>query len=423
MDKTLTLNRSINSLPVKTDIYQKVGGSYVFLSAYTGTSRMPLKDVLSRQWDNFNAPPSWIAFKKANGYLPTQEITELREYWNQLDIPVVVYFYDGMAYRTENKTIDPLYIPAASGLVDSGTFGWFTSTQKGTLQIDCQQKTLDKARNMKVNVPVMLAEGRLTVRMLADTLQTLGRAYRNFRRGRFRQAAETLGIPTPSKTASNHWLAYQYGWMPLISDAKGLSHVAEKGLIDPARGPRFRVASETLMYQDFDFTQNQGASFWTGGLTRYRGQDVVVAKTGLLLEFTPNASGFNSVGMGTFDPLLVAWELTPFSFVFDWFVDVGSYLENLSSLQDVTVLAGWTSYIEHHFGVATMERPSPSGKIDGLKPSASWSHRYYRRSPWSGQVSLRTPLWDALKARRITTLGALWRQRTRGDRVPGRYLP
>jgi hypothetical protein len=34
--------------------------------------------------------------------------------------------------------------------------------------------------------------------------------------------------------------------------------------------------------------------------------------------------------LGLTDPFQVLWEITPFSFVFDWFLPVGAFLENLA---------------------------------------------------------------------------------------------
>jgi hypothetical protein len=36
--------------------------------------------------------------------------------------------------------------------------------------------------------------------------------------------------------------------------------------------------------------------------------------------------------LGIFNPLLIGWELVPFSFVVDWFIPVGSYLEGIDAL-------------------------------------------------------------------------------------------
>lgn len=420
-NKQKTVNRDSAAVPSSWDTYTKPTGQYVYLASGSGTGRKPRRENYTRSWTTF---PGWKAFRATNGYIPTQGCDELKEL--VIDSRAVsVYFYLGGTYRVNMKNIDPVYVPAPGGSVGFDSNGFYSSSELNDAVSDARQKCLAKARDMKVNISVMLGEGRQTVSMLAQTARTLGNAYRNFRRGRFRQAAKTLGIPTPSGTAANHWLAYNYGWRPLLSDAVGLLRLAEEGLITPGRGPRFSVsATSKLQKHTTTNIDGQGSAFLPGGKTILKSETVVKAKAALLLEFNKAHTGLSSVGLGRYDPLLTAWELTPFSFVFDWFVDVGGMLETLASLDGMTVLAGYSSTIESVHGTATMDIPGTGGWIDGVKPTAEYRWRSYKRVSWLGSaLSLRTPLWDGYNARRLITTAALWRQRCRGDRVPGKYRP
>lgn len=427
--KTVTINRLAPGHPTSWDTWlRQANGSYSFLASGSGTSRGAVNGTYRyRDWWTYGGPGTWKSFRAANGYLPTQTFAEDFELFNNPGT-VSTYFYLGGQYKVLMKSPDPVHMPRLSGYVGLETDFTNGVSQLSNLRLDAKQKCLSEARDLKVNVPVMLGEGRQTVRMLADTVRTLGSAYRNFRRGRFRQAAKELNLPFDlvtrrSKDAANHWLAYSYGWMPLLADAKGLLKLAEEGLFS-TRGPRFSARGKAWSTKSFkvDFV-GQGASNLPGGLTRCVGYNVTTARAGLLLEYHQNATGLTSVGLGTFDPLLAAWEWTPFSFVFDWFIDIGSYLENLSTLQDVSVLAGYESHLEEIFFTSTMESPGTSGWTVPTLPKGFATWRSYRRYNWLGSVSLRTPLWDGFNARRLTTTASLWRQRTRGDRVPGRYRP
>jgi hypothetical protein len=351
-------------------------------------------------------------------------MTELRDFADQ-DCPVVpVYYYLGGQYRVDMKTSDACYVPSPSGSVDFDTQGWYSGQERNDLEEDAKKKCLAKARDMQVNVAVMLGEGRQTISMLADTARTLGNAYRNFRRGRFNRAAKELGIKKPQGTSANHWLAYQYGWMPLLSDAKGLYVLNAQGLISPTRKHRFTAKASTKKSKRVKWTADgQGASNLPGGKTEFVSDTEMKATAGLLLEYTSSHSGLNSVGLGRYDPLLTAWELVPFSFVFDWFIDIGGYLQALSSLDGLAVLAGFESSSVANYGNATMVIPGTSGWHGSVAPSAIYRWRSYRRVDFTGSVSLRTPLWDGFNARRLITTAALMRQRTRGDREFGSYRP
>lgn len=289
---------------------------------------------------------------------------------------------------------------------------------------NAKSDVLSRVRDMRVNLAVTIAEGHKTLDMLLGTAKTLGQAYGQFRRGRFKQAAKTLGIDKPHKTAANHWLAYSYGWKPLLSDAVGSAtflydyfHRTEK----PRYIFRRRVEGpqeDVVKVLPFDYV-----SSWT--FTR-RATRTSVGTAGLLVEIQSMSQHTQAqLGVGLTDPLLTAWELVPFSFVFDWFVDIGGWLENASSLQGLSVLTGWESCKYIYNWTCTWN--GLSGHYDQIDiPPPTWRGRYtyYTRNGWTGSLpTLSTPLWDGIGARRLTTSAALFVQQLKGDRVKGSYRP
>lgn len=50
----------------------------------------------------------------------------------------------------------------------------------------------------------------------------------------------------------------------------------------------------------------------------------------IIYEFTEQMSAARQLGL--VDPATVVWELIPYSFVVDWFLPIGSYLENLNQI-------------------------------------------------------------------------------------------
>lgn len=427
--KTKAIGGVLPNVPTKWDTYQRnAAGQYVYLGAGSGTGRPAGIRLTTRTWWTYGGPGTWKTFRAANGYLPTQGMTETQEFVNDSGV-VSTYFCYGGQYRVNMKSSDPVYLPRLSGVQYFAPYFLTKNQEDSGVLLDAKYKAISEARDMKVSVPVMFGEGRETVALLADSVRRLGKAYRFFQTGQFRRAAKELNLPFDfvtrrSRTAASHWLEYSLGWMPILADAKGLLKLAEEGLLRADRGPRFSVRGKAQT--DFSWsvtTDGQGASNLPGGRTVVTGQTVVVGRAGMLLEFKAGATGLTSVGLGTFDPLSAVWELIPFSFVFDYFVDVGSYLEQLSSLQDVTVKAGFESSMQLAFGQAVMEKPESNGWLAGMKPKADFTWRLYRRQSWLGNVALRKPLWDGLNARRITTIASLYRVMCGGDRVPGRYRP
>lgn len=293
---------------------------------------------------------------------------------------------------------------------------------------DAKYECLSRARDMRVNLPVLFGEGRQTVRMLTETTKRLASAYRAFRKGRFKQAAKHLGINKPRKESANNWLAYQYGWAPLLSDAVGAATTLYDALEGNGKwGKRFSVRSGKKVGARTSTSKAFGGNYSVSGwndVISYERQ--FVARAGLLLEVQNSVSaGAAALGVGLTDPLLTAWELTPFSFVFDWFVDIGGWLEARSSLQGLKVLTGYTTEERQYTGTSTMVYASGIySKKDSPIPTWNWSTSRFIRKAWNGSiVTLRTPLYDGLNARRLTTLASLFIQRFSGDRRPGDPYP
>jgi hypothetical protein len=296
-----------------------------------------------------------------------------------------------------------------------------------SLIADAQYKVLSAARDMRVNLPVLFGEQRQTVKMIGDVANKLGRAYGAFRKGNFKRAAKHLGIDKPLDSLANNWLAYKYGWKPLLSDAVG----AATTLYDYFEGNgkwsgRQRIEREVKGpsgKQGSYVASNYHVQGWNDVSQWVR--DPVVARAGLLLEIEYTSAALASqLGVGLTDPLLTAWELTPFSFVFDWFVDVGGWLEARSSLQGFKVLDGYMSWLTVYKGVSRLKYASWIYPVKNCDPSWRFHVRRYRRERWTGSLtSVRMPLLDSLNADRIGTSAALWKQRLKGDRAPNDPYP
>lgn len=194
------------------------------------------------------------------------------------------------------------------------------------------------------NLGIFLGEGHQTLNMIGDTAKTLYHSYKAFRQGRFSTALSiALGqneafqkahkikhIKTrdyPSllakyqlkgsmyrsfrrDLASKH-LEMVYGWLPLMEDAKDGAEALAHRLNVPQV---FRVHVHDFAAGSFP---NASPNRFLYGPCR---TDVNIIA---YLKEEGNIPTLHSLS----DPLPVLWELTPWSFVVDWFFPIGTWLE------------------------------------------------------------------------------------------------
>lgn len=196
-----------------------------------------------------------------------------------------------------------------------------------------------KVADAKTNLGVALAEAHKTSDLILSSARRIDRAYRSFRRGDFRRVAQELNI-SPNRVHKN-WLEYKYGWMPVLMDVKnGAEFFAQQHM---GRSPRFvaqtKVSSSVKrVVKTIDESYSLGSYYVETGLAEK------VYRCKIWCELTnPHLSAIQQLGLT--NPALVAWELIPYSFVFDWFISVGDWLTALTAFHGVTVRRAMISRI------------------------------------------------------------------------------
>ncbi len=169
----------------------------------------------------------------------------------------------------------------------------------------------DKLRG-DIDLSIDLAESHKTMHMMRDTVKSMASLATTFRKMK-RSNPRDWG---------NLWLEFTYGWKPLASS---IYESAQKLMAPGPQGPeaiRVKVgASERMQLTQTRVEETPG--IFKILLTR-RTERV---RFNVLYNIVP--SRLNELaGFTSLNPVSVAWELTPYSFVVDWFVDVGGYLRN-----------------------------------------------------------------------------------------------
>lgn len=249
---------------------------------------------------------------------------------------------------------------------------------------------LDKAGEAKINMAVALAEMDKTVGMIGRRVKQMARAISAVRKGKFNNAAKILGITTPkgvgrTKHWSNNFLEYQYGWTPLVLDVcDGARFLAEFLRTQPILTTQARVE---LPYAPVVTSRNYLASSLENGLadsarhwTLLRTTDTTVERhvvTFLWALDGPMMRELNNLGL--LDQEVQLWERVPFSFVVDWFANIGSFLNARAARHSLHFIGG--SYtrkkgVDREVTVTGYTQPYASGTSGVTKAFSQNTGRY-----------------------------------------------
>lgn len=253
-------------------------------------------------------------------------------------------------------------------------------------------RCLEAMGEAKWNLALFVAESNEVIDMIASTAKTLANTYKAVRKGKFKKAASLLGINTPVGQARNSWLAYRYGWMPLLGDVASAAEAAASVLYNKpeeqrvlCRGPKGETSTVTrLGANDTQYTHGTGLTSSPRNVYKLERTETkawlrVRCKSRTLMRLEQ---------FGLANPLALAWELVPFSFVADWFVGIGDYLNAQTALLGLEVLDGGVSTLSTRRLSSQRLAPVATGTQmwSGLEPSYTVESRKYTRAYWSGGV-------------------------------------
>lgn len=192
-----------------------------------------------------------------------------------------------------------------------------------------------KVGDRKVNYGEAIAEGRETVHMLVKSASTLLRGVLAARKGQWARLPKIFGVQKADlrsgMSESDKWLAYQYGWAPLMSDVYDSYNLFKEGL---RRSPQLLSATRCITsWRSLRFPDTSDYKDASGRL-----QERFTAKCFYRLRDS-DIDAFHRLGL--INPLEVAWAVVPFSFVVDWFLPVGNVLEALTARVGVSFVDGY----------------------------------------------------------------------------------
>lgn len=195
---------------------------------------------------------------------------------------------------------------------------------------------VDQVKGASAELAVSLAERQQSIDMIVKRCNQLAKAYREVRRCRFARARKTLrmtaplprGLKASAKEAGNNWLEFWLGWSPLVGDIGNAVDVLQLPM------PPFFVkarASESFV----DISGYSGGVPYGGNRVLSTRLDTTVRwiLSGRVQVTNPNLYLANQLGF--VNPVAVFWATVPFSFIVDWFVNVGDFLGSFTDFWGV----------------------------------------------------------------------------------------
>lgn len=177
-------------------------------------------------------------------------------------------------------------------------------------------KLREKIAGSSFNAGVAIAESREALVMITQAATKIAKSLLYAKRGRFDLSAKALFGDNPEvlkrhKSARNY-LELQYGWLPLLMDVKEGAEFLAHNFATPQKlvvRARRKIPSTIKPDNPTLYRATKSSAFVSKEIKAILTEKDTVALSGLL------------------DPLSVAWELVPFSFVADWFIPIGNYLQ------------------------------------------------------------------------------------------------
>lgn len=204
-------------------------------------------------------------------------------------------------------------------------------------------KFYQAVRQSELNLATTLGESPESIRMFKQFLTGILTVKRGVRRA----------LRRPDLALSGAWLVNQYGIKPALSDIYAWADYCRDVGEHAVTPVKVRGGAKGSAYYN--------KSSWppASSKTSYS-QRVEIAGS----YTVSNRELFEVSRLSSLNPVALAWELTPLSFVVDWFVDIGGYLENFEAafgigLSFVTGYVTDTSLLDVR-GAWYGDRPKPS---------------------------------------------------------------
>lgn len=217
--------------------------------------------------------------------------------------------------------------PGVDNLVASSAFprAYFDARWTANYEYKLQAKLLKKVKGHAYNMGVSLAEVDKLAGSVLGTIKTLTYGMLDLASGNWARFARRLGTGPPSKEMvrrlqakdiTGRFLEWRYAWSPVIDDA----YESAKAFEELSNGPRQQIFKAVTVRKIVESVPGN----------YHDGLDEIMIGRCYTYEMYEELGAFRQMGLA--NPASILWERVPWSFVFDWFIPVGNYLELIGQI-------------------------------------------------------------------------------------------
>lgn len=250
--------------------------------------------------------------------------------WGRKIVPFYLYRYWG---------VDPLSHPYAEARMGYSQIG-FDADRLANARLSAEVKQ----RSPDFDYALALAEGRESLALIRDMLHGVMNPIKTMKR-RLRKAGVRKGTPlTPefwdnaTGDVADIYLAFQFGIKPIFNDL-----VAYQGYIKPdklAFRQTYRGGDSPYLDKDEETWKHPNGT----DETIFRSSLTQKYTSGITADYAfDNIQDVINASLGWHKPIGTLYELVPWSFLFDYFVNIGEMVRTLDQPVGVTNQAGWVT--------------------------------------------------------------------------------
>jgi hypothetical protein len=199
------------------------------------------------------------------------------------------------------------------------------------------------------NIAQDIVQMSQTTAIITNTVKRLRNSIRALKKGNFQAATYSLwdakhptfrnkGGLHHSKTLAENWLELQYGWKPLLQDIEGvIAGLKTLSLANRSVQTIYASANATNTINGLLRDDTGGNPKVVCGSYRF----ITTSRTKFSIRYTVADHLVAFLAQTGFtNPVNLAWEILPYSFVVDWFLPIGPLLESFSHWDGLVFLDG-----------------------------------------------------------------------------------